>query len=224
MTDKKTVTYESAKLFVDKERESGVVKETFSDYISRKKILPNNSIHHVTSPGAIRTANHRERLKKWWKSKQWKEYVRVHTTNQTCKECGCASGQVKGDRKPATLTINHLYRELYNTFEDYLKFAADKTDVTCTTCNWMFEKGMNVCPVCKDEKTAKYKHWNQPMCNTCFKKAHPEIQEAIDKKKADAKALKKKLMDDQKARVKEYKLSHKKAVKNNGVLGNGGWT
>lgn len=175
---------------------------------------------HVTNPGAIRTENHRKRLKKWWQSKEWKEYVKVHTEGKHCKECGCRTGQVKGERKPAVLTINHLYRDLYNDFEEYLKFAEDKTEVTCTTCNWMFEKGMDVCPVCFSETVAKYKKWNQPMCSACYNKFHPEIRVERERKRAVKKALLKKLRDEEKAKAKKWKNEHPK----DGVLSDKNWT
>ena len=162
----------------------------------------------VTCPQAIRTANHRKRLKKWWASKAWKEYVRINTEGKVCEECGCKAGQIKGDRKPATLTVNHLYRNLYNSFEEYRKFTVGQTSVACTTCNWMYERGMDVCPVCKSETVAKYKHFRQPMCSACYKKSHPEIESARIRHVNEIKALQKKLRDDEKARVKEWKRLH----------------
>ena len=163
---------------------------------------------HVCCPQANSTQTHRKRLHKWWASKEWKEYVRVNTEGKRCQECGCSKGQIKGDRKPAILTVNHLYRELYNSFEEYLKFTEGKTEVTCTTCNWMFEKGMNICPVCLSNTVAKYKHWREPMCRSCFKRAHPEIEAAKQKRDNEMKALKKKLREDEKARVRQWKIDH----------------
>lgn len=160
--------------------------------------------HSVTCPQATRTEVHRKRLRKWWASKEWKEYVRVHTSGKVCEECGAKSGEVVNNRKPAVLTINHLYRNLYNSFEEYLKFAPDKTTITCTTCNWMYEKGMNCCPRCK-----KYKKWYQPLCSTCFKQEHPDIEENRKRKEEEIKAVKKRLREDEKKRVKEWKLQHR---------------
>lgn len=165
---------------------------------------------HVTCPAAISTQNHRKRLKRWWASKEWKEYVRVHTEGKTCKVCGCAKGQVKGNRKPATLTINHLYRDQYNSFEEYLKWEGDKQEVTCTSCNWMYEDGYDICPVCLSDTVAKYKKFYQPMCISCYHKANPHIK-AERKAKADAaKALQKKLRDAEKEKAKEWKRKNPK--------------
>jgi hypothetical protein len=163
----------------------------------------NGNEGHVTCPQAERTKNHRKRLKRWWASPQWKEYVRVNTAGKCCEECGAKTGDVINNRKPAVLTVNHKYRSLYNSFEEYLKFESDRTEVTCTTCNWMFEKGMNCCPRCR-----KYKKWYQPICPTCFKADHPEIQAKIDEQKAAAKALQKKLRAEQKAKIKKWKDEH----------------
>ena len=158
------------------------------------------------SPENIRTLNHRKRLKKWWNSKEWKEYVRIHTEGKCCEECGVKAGEVRNGRRPAILTVNHLYRDLYNSLEDYLKFSSDKTQVTCTTCNWLFEKGMNWCPQCRK----RYKKWYQPVCSSCFNETHPEIKEAREREVAELKSLKKKLANDQKQRVKEWKITHPK--------------
>jgi hypothetical protein len=162
----------------------------------------------TTCPQATRTQNHRKRLHKWWASKQWKSYVKKHTEGKSCKECGCVAGQIKGERKPAVLTINHLYRDCYNSFEDYLKFEADRAEVTCTTCNWMFEKGKNICPECFSDTVAKYKPWNQPTCSACFLKANPEINEAREKRKQESKDLQKKLRKEQSDGVKAWKKAH----------------
>lgn len=163
-----------------------------------------NNVHSVTCPQETRTQNHRKRLKKWWSSKAWKAHVAEKTAGKECAVCGCKAGQVKGGRKPAVLTINHLYRTLYNSLEEYLKFETDKVEVTCTTCNWMFEKGMDVCQVCKSDTVAKYKHFRQPMCHACFLDKHPDIKESITKGKEEMKALKKKLAHQSKLRNCNY--------------------
>lgn len=167
-----------------------------------------DTIHSVTCPQATRTKNHRKRLHKWWESKEWKAHVKEKTAGKVCAMCKCVAGQVKGERKPAVLTINHLYRNLYNDLEEYMKFEDGHVEIACTTCNWMFEKGMDVCPACLSDTVAKYKQFRQPVCPACFHKAHPEIKE-LQKKKADAtKALKKKLNDEAKAKAKQLRKEY----------------
>ena len=168
-----------------------------------------DTINSVTCPQATRTLNHRKRLKKWWNSKEWKAHVKEATAGKSCEVCGCKAGQVKGERKPAVLTINHLFRNLYNDLDEYMRCSVGRTEITCTTCNWMFESGKDVCQVCLSDTVAKYKHFREPMCRACFHKAHPEIKELQKKKELEKKALLKKLRDEQKAKVKEWKERNK---------------
>ena len=127
------------------------------------------------------------------------------TAGKSCEVCWCKAGQVKGERKPAVLTINHLFRNIYNDLDEYMKCSHGRTEITCTTCNWMFESGKDVCQVCLSDTVAKYKHFREPMCRACFHKAHPEIKE-LQKVKADAKKqLLKKLNDEQKAKYEQLK-------------------
>ena len=169
----------------------------------------------TTNPQRIRIDNRRKKLKKTWTGKLWKakrlEFIKLHKGK--CDWCGST----------VTLTVHHPMRDAYGE-EAYMDFYLSGCVLLCSKCHKATHVGKVLCDNVHEDGENHYKWHDALECGVCYNKAHPEIKTARLKKKADAKALKKKLMDDQKARVKEYKLSHKKAVKNNGVLGNGGWT
>jgi hypothetical protein len=83
-------------------------------------------------------------------------------------------------------------------------------EICCTTCNWRIESGEKPCPVCH----TTYIHWREYCCQACWDKDHPEeAQKRIAdraRRALEAKALKKRLVDAEKAKAKEWKATHKK--------------
>ena len=176
-----------------------------------------DTIHSVTCPQKTRTKNRRSEQSKWRGRKRWKNLVRIHchTSEAVCVHCGKRHGELRKNGKPTFLTINHLSRSLYADEELYCTWNENLMEICCTMCNWMYEKGKMICPVCHNQ----YISCMEPdkMCQSCYDKAHPTeatIRINAKKKKADEKkALLKKLRDKQKADAKAWKERNK-----------GGWT
>jgi len=132
--------------------------------------------HHVTCPQKRRVNNRRIEQSKWRRSKEWKALVEAHAhvPEAVCVHCGKKHGQLRKrkrkDGKPVMvyLTINHLSRRLYATKESYCTWNEILMEIACTVCNWMYEKGKKICPVCKEA----YIHCLEPdnMCITCWNK------------------------------------------------------
>ena len=147
----------------------------------------------------IHRVNHRRNeQRKWRRSPEWKEFVRVHTAGQVCAHCGCAAGEVKGDRKPAVLTVNHTSRRKYISKEEYLTWD-DDCEVSCTTCNWMYEKGLKPCPRCG----VRYIPWMETLCLTCYLEDHPEYVAVLEKARERKREFQK-LRSRGKTRKRQY--------------------
>lgn len=135
-----------------------------------------------------------------------------HVPEARCVHCGKYHGQPakKKGGKPVYLTINHLSRALYVSEELYTTWNPELMEICCTTCNWMYEKGKEPCPLCKNQ----YISVMEPdhMCQTCYDKAHPleaQVRKDAQKLKAQArKALLKRLRDEEKERAKVWKLNN----------------
>ena len=143
----------------------------------------------LISPGNIRVINNRKKIRKWWQSPVWKEFVRINTEGKCCEKCRVNKGEVRGDRKPARLTVDHPYREAYKTLELYLDFLKSRCRVLCTTCNWLQEKGKDICPVC----LIHYKPFSVEKCWYCHLKEHPEIEEEQRVKREKWKKIRKEI-------------------------------
>jgi len=163
----------------------------------------------VTCPERRRVINNRARLAKRNRDPRWKKLKEEHAyiPGAECAHCHLHHGDLRDNGKTVVLTINHLCRwEYQNTpeaEEAYFTWNECK-EVCCTTCNFMFEKGMKPCPVCGRQ----YIKWNETECLPCFYKSHPELKEASERRKEEFKALKKKLRDEEKERVKKWKRDH----------------
>lgn len=158
----------------------------------------------TTCQPATLTKSRRKTHASWWRRKEWRTLVAEKTAGKCCEECGIKQGEIRGGRKPAKLTLDHDNRDSYSCFEAYLEYARDFAPVTCTTCNWLHEKGMQICPRC----LTHYKPWRQEYCGTCNLELHPEIKAANDRWKAAVKAKQKELRDKEKARIKAWKKEH----------------
>ena len=164
----------------------------------------------VTCPQARRVKSHRSEQAKWRSHKPWKLLVKVHCHDDKdarCVHCGKWHGKPskKKGGKPTYLTINHLSRALYITEELYTTWNPNMMEICCTTCNWMYEKGKESCPVCHNQ----YISCMEPdhMCQGCYDKVHPEVVEVREKKKFEREH---KLRELKKERNAAIRASRKK--------------
>jgi hypothetical protein len=184
---------------------------------------------HVSCPQANRVMKNRDDLSKLWQTVRWKKFRDEHARypGAVCVHCKrphgfhkigtdgklkyYKSGTGKGQPLRTSLTVNHTNRLKYRTEEDYLTWDED-CEVCCSDCNGKFEEGLRPCPKCSNGGLIRYIPWQQSMCRVCYDKEHPEEAakriRASEEKKAAAKALQKKLRDDEKERVRKWKQEH----------------
>lgn len=118
-----------------------------------------------------RRATHRQ----WWRDPEWKALVKKETAGKCCEECGAREGDIRvnanGKSHVIHLTLDHPDRWAYASFETYIASTTPKK-VVCNDCNRGFERGLKICPECKQ----RYCHWRSEMCRECYRKAHPELE------------------------------------------------
>jgi len=150
-------------------------------------------------------SNRRKNLKKTYASKEWKKNVKEFIAGKKCEWCGTTE----------KLLAHHPYLESYKD-GNYGNLYFSGCIVLCTRCHFSLHKGLVLCKRCG----LHYHSIGAESCRGCFNIAHPEIVEAKKKKVEETKALKKKLRDEEKERVKKWKKEHPKE----GVLSKGNWT
>jgi hypothetical protein len=200
--------------------------------------------HDVTCPEALRVSTRRKNLKKTYQSKEWElksdEFLGrrkiifkgiIRGEGLQVGEPGYLLGECEywyERKKPCVLhlrvckvvkdgtLVHHPYAESYKD-GSYSNFYFSACMVLCGSCHFAVHHNLQLCPVCGN----KYHRLGSDMCRDCFNKLHPEIEAEKARYKYDMKALKKKLMDDEKARVKQWKLDHPKpkASKTSGTQG-----
>ena len=150
----------------------------------------------VTCPQARRVITRRAETGKWRRDPRWKKVLEEHAyiPEAECSVCHRKHKQhyVKrtGDEKIISLTINHTNRACYLDEDLYLTWNPANMRVECTTCNWMYEKGMIPCPECLKNGFVTYIRWDAGECDTCYFEKHPEVLERINQKRTEqAKSL-----------------------------------
>lgn len=168
----------------------------------------------TTNPQRIQIINRRKQQSKWRKTPQWRSFVELHAhqPDSECAHCHKKHRQVtiKTNGKPRTtyLTVNHISRRKYESFEEYITWD-DDCEVCCTLCNWMFEKGKKPCPKCGE----RYIHWMDNECDQCYYKEHPDKLEAKEKKQAAFDKLKRDLKKQKNANDRAFRKKLKEDVK-----------
>ncbi len=164
----------------------------------------NKSPIAVSCPQARRTANRRSKLKRWWDDPRWRELVKRETDGKECEECGKKTGDIRTNAKGKShiirLTLDHPDRWAYASFDLYIAANTPKR-VVCTDCNHMFEKGMMICPVCREH----YCHWRSEMCRACYMREHPGLKEALERAKDQSRDAR-----NARARARTAKLQREK--------------
>jgi hypothetical protein len=185
---------------------------------------------HVTNPGAIATSNRRKNLKKTYTSKAWEEAC----DEVLCRGHIQIKGIIRGEglqvgeagtlvweslallnakvpcewhlRKAGQIVkVGTLFHHSYlDSYKDgtYLELKNVGGKILCGGCHYAIHHDLDLC------RCGKYMRRGADMCKSCFDKKYPEIKAERDRKKAESKALKKKLVDGQKQKVKDWKLAN----------------
>ena len=171
--------------------------------------------HSVSNPQRIKIESRRAEQAKWRSHKKWKKLVEdhAHIPGAICVHCLKHHGELRNNRHPVILTINHISRTSYFSEELYCTWDENDMEICCTVCNWNIEKGLRPCPICH----ATYIHWRDYTCQACWDKTHPiEAQKRIDdrnRRLAETKVLKDRIKADKKAEKERYKIDHPKVKK-----------
>lgn len=171
------------------------------------------NVNSVTNPKRIQILTRRQQTAKWRRSPRWKRMLaeHAHIPEAECAICHRKHGQEytkdNGDIIIISLTINHTDRRDYVDEDKYLTWS-DSKRVECTTCNWMYEKGMIPCPDCLKEGRVHYIRWDEGECWSCWIRKHPEEYTKIQKKREDAKQLVKELNAKRAADARANKVKH----------------
>jgi hypothetical protein len=184
------------------------------------------SLISVTCPQATATSNRRKNLQGVYSSSEWEKACDAFLVRGHIKIKGIIRGEGLQVGEAANLVlvssalleakkpcewcgtkvntlVHHGYLESYKD-GSYLDLNMVGCVVLCGRCHYAIHNDLELC------KCGKYTRRGNGMCRACFDKAHPDIRKAKDKKIADGKALQKRLRDEEKERVKQYKLDHPK--------------
>ncbi len=202
--------------------------------VRRKKILGSRLLLDggemngaVTNPQSIRVKNRRAEQSKWRSHKRWKQLVadHAHVPGAVCVHClrkhrepivdknGKQRCDKNGKPRFVYLTINHKSRAKYWSEDLYCTWDETDMEICCNDCNKNIEIGLKRCPICH----RTYIGWQDYCCQPCWDERHPEEAQnrmaSVAQKKEEKKALLKKLRDDEKRKVKEWKAAHPKTPK-----------
>lgn len=152
------------------------------------KGFPKMSDITVSCPAAISTATNRSKLAAIWSSPEWADFVKFHTERiGKCEQCGKKEGDIAinkdGNEYIVHLTVDHPFRWAYKSKELYLDFERSMCRVVCRTCNSCFERGLDICPECKNN----YKKMGEPVCRDCLFKRYPETKAEYEKGQEEQK-------------------------------------
>lgn len=181
----------------------------------------------TTCPQEIATSNRRKNLQKVYASKEWERACDEVLKRRHFKIGGIIRGEglqvgeagmllfetaiallekvpcewhfrITGQEVRVGTLVHHAYLESYKE-GTYTDLKTIDIDILCGSCHYAIHHELDLC------KCGKYMRRGAKMCRACFDKAHPEIKEGRELKKQAGKALKKKLRDEEKARVKAIK-------------------
>jgi len=148
----------------------------------------------ISNPQERATSTRRKKLQKVYASKEWKKGAKEFVSGRKCEWCGAEE----------KLLPHHPYLESYKD-GSYLDLFLSGCIVLCNRCHFALHKGLVLCRKCKQH----YHLSGAECCRSCFMLAHPEIVAAREKRKEDAKALKKKLTKEAK---EKWVLEHPKVT------------
>jgi len=181
----------------------------------------------TTCPQEIATSNRRKNLNKVYASKEWEracdevlkrrhfvihgiirgEGLQIGEAGMLVWETHIALLEkvpcewhlrITGEEVRVGTLVHHAYLESYKD-GTYLDLKTIDKDILCGSCHYAIHHELDLC------KCGKYMRRGAKQCKSCFDKLHPEIQEAKNKKIAADKALKKRLRDEEKERVRKWK-------------------
>lgn len=152
----------------------------------------------MSSPDNRRIKNRRDKLKKTWRSAEYRKKVKEFIGEQKCCWCG-------GD---TYLTVHHPYRTSY-TGDIYTDLELANCIILCRSCHFMLHKGFDKCSCGKH-----YKPFERELCFSCYCEKFPEVQEKINRMKEQKKELQKQLRKEAYQKAKQYKKEHPTKMNN----------
>src|SRR5512133_1826079 len=168
----------------------------------------------VSCPGIIRVKTRRQLIAGYRRKPAWKAMLRdhAHIPEAECAICRRKHKQiyVKDDGAEITirLTINHTDRRCYISEEAHNTWNPARMRVECTTCNWMYEKGMIPCPKCLARGRVHYIRWDEGECWSCWVAEHPEEFQKLQEKKAAAEVARKNINHERAEKRRALKVKH----------------
>ena len=184
----------------------------------------------VSCPQTRATANRREKLGKTYESKEWQdsknEFVGHHEftirgiVRSTLPDVGEAGWFIQEvcywyeRKKPCSwcgskisTLPHHPYSESYKN-GTYTNLQMSGCVVVCNRCHYAIHHGLLLCKRCH----TRYHGVGADFCKSCWLELHPEIVKARADAQEKQRLLKKRLRDEEKARVKKWKLEHIKST------------
>lgn len=168
----------------------------------------------VTCPQTLKVKTRRQTIAGYRRKPAWKAMLRdhAHIPEAECAICHRKHGQiyVRDDGKEITivLTINHTDRRCYLSEEAHNTWDPTRMRVECTTCNWMYEKGMVPCPICLEKGRVHYIRWDEGECWSCWISAHPEEYRKIQERKAMAEQERRRINSERAEKRRRKKVGH----------------
>jgi hypothetical protein len=204
--------------------------------VQKDALLSMKSIQ-VTNPGAIATSNRRKKLKVTYASEDWlracdevlnRGHIKIkgiiRGEGLQVGEAGMLVGESvalllakvpcewhlnkAGQVVQVGTLFHHSYLESYKD-GTYINLKSVGGKILCGGCHYAIHNDLDLC------KCGKYMRRGAEVCRACFDKAHPEIRAENNRRIAESKALQKRLRDEEKARVKQWKLDNPKSATRN---------
>ena len=168
----------------------------------------------VSCPGILRVKTRRQIIAGYRRKPAWKAMLRdhAHVPEAECAICKRKHNQIyekeNGSQVKIHLTINHTDRRCYISEEAHNTWNPSRMRVECTTCNWMYEKGMIPCPDCLKEGKVHYIRWDEGECWSCWVRKNPDEFKKIQDRKAESESTRKQINKDRAEKRRHNKAKH----------------
>ena len=168
----------------------------------------------VSCPGLLRVKTRRQIIAGYRRKPAWKAMLRdhAHTPEAECTICHRKHLQEytkdSGAQVKIHLTINHTDRRCYISEEAHNTWDPARMRVECTTCNWMYEKGMIPCPKCLKKGRVHYIRWDEGECWSCWIEGHPEEFKKVQERKRQAEVTRRQINKDRAEKRRNNKVKH----------------
>jgi hypothetical protein len=165
-------------------------------------------------PQLLRVKTRRQIIAGYRRKPAWKAMLRdhAHIPEAKCTICNRTHGQEyekdNGSITIIRLTINHTDRRCYISEEAHNTWDPARMRVECTTCNWMYEKGMIPCPKCLKKGRVHYIRWDESECWSCWVEEHPEEFRKIKERKEKSESTRQTINKERAEKRRKEKVSH----------------